>query len=189
MRIIAGALGGRKLHAPRGKSTRPTADRVKEALFNILGAPRARDGRRFRALDLYAGSGALGLEAISRGADEAVLIEQDEAAALAAERNVSDLAVGDRVRVIRGDVGMALRRLDGAFDWVFVDPPYEGGFLDRALRLLGGSKTVADEGTVIAEHAASDAPGDRFGRLLRDDLRRYGQTALSFYRPAVEPAP
>lgn len=182
MRIIAGSLGGRRLHAPRGRSTRPTADRVKEAVFNILGPPRAVENARFRVLDLYAGSGALGLEAVSRGADEALLIDDDADACAAAERNVRDLGLGTKVRVLQREAGLAVRKLDGSFDWVFVDPPYEGGSLDRALRLLGGLPTVAESGVVVAEHDAEDAPEDRYGRLLRDDLRRWGGTAVSFYR-------
>ncbi len=182
MRIVAGSLGGRKLHAPRGRATRPTADRVKEALFSILGAPCPRPGERFRALDLFAGSGALGLEAVSRGADEAVLVDEDDDACEAAARNVRDLGVGARVRVVRREAGAALRGLEGRFQWVFVDPPYEGGALDRALRLLGNAAAVADDGVVIVEHAAASPPADRVGRLVREDLRRWGGTAISFYR-------
>jgi 16S rRNA (guanine(966)-N(2))-methyltransferase RsmD len=181
MRIIAGAYGGRRLHAPRGQTTRPTSDRVKEALFNILGPPQAAEGARFRALDLFAGSGALGLEAISRGADEAVLVDEDPEAIAAAERNVRELGLGKQVKVIRREVGAALQGLDGKFDWVFVDPPYEGGALDRALRILSRGHTVAPTGLVIAEHSAAEPPEDKVGRLVRDDQRRYGQTALSFY--------
>src|SRR5262245_16606522 len=181
MRIIAGVLGGRRLHAPRGRATRPTADRVREALFSILGVPQPREGARFRALDLFAGSGALGLEAVSRGADEAVLIDEDREAAEAAERNVHELGLAGRVRVLRREVGEALRALDGAFDWVFVDPPYEGGALDRALRLLSSSGALAPGGVAVAEHAAAAPPDERYGALVRDDLRRYGDTGLSFY--------
>jgi 16S rRNA (guanine966-N2)-methyltransferase len=187
MRIIAGAYGGRRLHAPPGRSTRPTADRVKEALFSILGPPQRREGARFRALDLFAGSGALGLEAVSRGADEAVLIDEDRAAVEAAERNVRELGLSKQVRVIQREIGAAMRSLDGAFDWIFVDPPYEGGALDRALRLLGNSAAVAAGATIAAEHDAREAPADRYGGLLRDDLRRWGSTAISFYHPEQTP--
>jgi 16S rRNA (guanine966-N2)-methyltransferase len=186
MRIIAGTLGGRRLHAPRGRSTRPTADRVKEALFSILGPPRARAGGRFRALDLFCGSGALGLEAVSRGADEAVLVDEDRDAVEAAERNVRELGLNDRVRVLRREAGAALRDLDGAFAWIFVDPPYDGGALDRALRLLSTSRAVAGDAVVIAEHAAASPPEPRVGRLVRDDARRWGDTAISFYHVAEE---
>src|SRR5262245_44483990 len=104
MRIIAGEFRGRRLVAPRGLSTRPTSDRVKEAIFNILGTPARREGQRFRALDLFAGSGALGLEALSRGADEAVLVDEDRDAAEAATKNVEALGLRGRAKVLRREV-------------------------------------------------------------------------------------
>src|SRR4051812_47228403 len=96
--------------------TRPTADRVKEALFNILGVPEHRAGQPFRVLDLFCGSGALGLEALSRGADEALLVDEDRSAAEAAEKNVAALGMGARARVMRQEVGRALIALEGAWD-------------------------------------------------------------------------
>lgn len=187
MRIIAGDFGGRRLHAPRGLSTRPTADRVKEALFNILGPPVRREGARFRVLDLYAGSGALGLEAISRGADEAVLVDEDRLAVQAAEENVAALGVGAKVRIVSREVGKALTSLDGIFDWVFLDPPYQGGSLDRALRLLGTRNLVA--GIAIAEHDVKNPPDERYGRIALSDRRSWGSIAVSFYRPDEPPKP
>jgi 16S rRNA (guanine(966)-N(2))-methyltransferase RsmD len=180
MRIIAGDFRGRRLLAPRGLHTRPTADRVKEAIFNILGPPLRRPGERFRVLDLFAGSGALALEALSRGADEAVLVESDPEAAAAAERNTAALGVGARARILRREVGAVLRGLEGRFDWIFVDPPYEGGALDRALRLLGRSSLVA--GAVVAEHDAKSPPADSYAGLALADRRRWGSTGVSFYR-------
>lgn len=182
VRIIAGAYRSRRLVLPRGSTTRPTADRVREALFNILGPPSAPVGEPCRVLDLFAGSGALALEALSRGADEAVLVEQDAAAAAAAARNVAALDLAARVRIVDGEVGATLRRLGGRFHWIFLDPPYGGGALDRALRLLGQSPLVAPSGLVIAEHAAASPPAERYGRLVLSDLRRWGGTAVSFYR-------
>jgi len=184
MRIIAGEHRGRRLVAPRGLSTRPTADRVKEAIFNILGAP---DHHPFRVLDLFAGSGALGLEALSRGADEAVLVDEDRDAALAAERNVRALGLEGRARVLRREAGAAIAHLAGPFDWIFLDPPYEGGALDRALRLLGGSPPILGvAGTVIAEHDPRNPPDDRHGALALVDRRRWGSTAVSFYARGEE---
>lgn len=191
VRIIAGAFGGRRLVTPRGLATRPTADRVKEAIFNILGPPRTGSGvvSPFRVLDLFAGSGALGLEAISRGADEAVLVEMDRAAVQAATRNVATLGLEARVRIVPGDAVVVLRRLTGSFSWVFLDPPYGVGTLERMLRLLGDSVLLAPEAMVLAEHEAREAPAERHGRLVLQDRRCYGQTAVSFYRQlATEPA-
>lgn len=165
--------------------TRPTADRVKEALFSMLGPPRPAPGDRFRVLDLFAGTGALGLEAISRGADEAVLVEQDATAVRAVQRNVSSLGAESRVRVLRLEAGRALRTLIDRFDWIFLDPPYQGGALDRALRLLGDGRRLAQSGLVIAEHDAKSPPVDGTGRLALHDRRSWGQTAISLYRLAT----
>ena len=181
MRIISGELKGRRLLAPRGDRTRPTSDRVKEALFSILGRPERRGEQRFRVLDLYCGSGALALEALSRGADEAVLVDEDREAVEVARKNLEALEVSSRARLVRREVGATLVDLDGAFDWVFLDPPYQGGQLDRALRLLGSRDLVA--GVACAEHDANNPPADSYHSLALSDRRRWGDTAVSFYRP------
>jgi 16S rRNA (guanine966-N2)-methyltransferase len=183
-RIVAGELGGRRLVAPAGLTTRPTADRVKEALFSILGAPERRAGERFRVLDLFAGSGALALEALSRGADEAVLVDEEREAAKACEENVRALGLEARARVLHREAGGALRGGLGGFDWIFLDPPYEGGALDRALRLVAQSGALAPGGVVIAEHAAGDGrgPAGSYGALTLVETRSWGDTAISFYR-------
>jgi 16S rRNA (guanine966-N2)-methyltransferase len=120
MRVVAGEFRGRRLQAPRGVRTRPTADRVREALFSILG-----DVSGARVLDLYAGSGALGIEALSRGAESAVFVERDPRAATAIRRNLD--ALGVEQDVIRQDVLRFLARGEGTFDLVFCDPPYDSG--------------------------------------------------------------
>jgi 16S rRNA (guanine966-N2)-methyltransferase len=125
VRVVAGEFRGRRLAAPRGARTRPTADRVREALFSMLG-----DVSGARVLDLYAGSGALGIEALSRGAESAVFVERDPRAVLAIERNLESLGVEQEV--LREDVVRFLRRGAGTFDLVFCDPPY-----DSASRLAG----------------------------------------------------
>jgi 16S rRNA (guanine966-N2)-methyltransferase len=118
VRVVAGEFKGRRLVAPRGAGTRPTADRVREALFSMLG-----DVSGARVLDLYAGSGALGIEALSRGAESAVFVERDQAALAALRRNLD--AVGARAEVRRQDVLRYLARPAGTFDLVFCDPPYD----------------------------------------------------------------
>ena len=125
MRVVAGEFRGRRLAAPRGARTRPTADRVREALFSMLG-----DVSGARVLDLYAGSGALGIEALSRGADSAVFVERDPRAVAAIERNLASL--GLEQQVVRQDAVRFLARAEGMFDLVFCDPPY-----DAAARLAG----------------------------------------------------
>jgi 16S rRNA (guanine966-N2)-methyltransferase len=118
VRVVAGEFKGRRLVAPRGAGTRPTADRVREALFSMLGNVSGA-----RVLDLYAGSGALGIEALSRGAESAVFVERDQAALAALRRNLD--AVGARAEVRRQDVLRYLARPEGTFDLVFCDPPYD----------------------------------------------------------------
>jgi 16S rRNA (guanine966-N2)-methyltransferase len=125
VRVVAGEFRGRRLAAPRGARTRPTADRVREALFSMLG-----DVSGARVLDLYAGSGALGIEALSRGAGSAVFVERDARAVSAIERNLASL--GLEQRVVRQDAARFLARAQGTFDLVFCDPPY-----DSASRLAG----------------------------------------------------
>jgi 16S rRNA (guanine966-N2)-methyltransferase len=125
VRVVAGEFKGRRLSAPRGTRTRPTADRVREALFSMLG-----DVEGARVLDLYAGSGALGIEALSRGADSAVFVERDPNAVAAIERNLA--AIGVDAELVRDDVARFLARADGEFELVFCDPPY-----DSAARLAG----------------------------------------------------
>ena len=120
MRVIAGDFKGRRLHTARGTRTRPTADRVREALFSILG-----DVSGARVLDLYAGSGALGIEALSRGADSAVFVERDERALAALTRNLESVGVVAEVR--RQDVLRFVARPEGTYDLVFCDPPYDDG--------------------------------------------------------------
>jgi 16S rRNA (guanine966-N2)-methyltransferase len=125
VRVVAGAFKGRRLVAPRGTRTRPTADRVREALFSMLG-----DVGGAHVLDLYAGSGALGIEALSRGAESAVFVERDPRAVGAIERNLA--AVGADARIVKQDAGRFLSRGEGTYDLVFCDPPY-----DFASRLAG----------------------------------------------------
>jgi 16S rRNA (guanine(966)-N(2))-methyltransferase RsmD len=179
VRIISGTVGGRTLRAPRGTATRPTSDKVREALFNIL---EARDAVPARVLDLYAGSGALGLESLSRGAERAVFVEESPATCEIIRKNASELGFGDRARIDRARVADWLKRpADGAFGWIFLDPPYAGGELERALRLLASSRLLAPGGVVVCEHEWRNSPSETHGTLALFDRRRYGQTALSFY--------
>jgi 16S rRNA (guanine966-N2)-methyltransferase len=144
VRVIAGEFKGRRLYTARGTRTRPTADRVREALFSMLG-----DVSGARVLDLYAGSGALGLEALSRGAESALFVEHDQRALAALRRNLD--AVGAEAGVRRQDVGRFLARPEGTFDLVFCDPPYDdapaaGAALAEALpAMLGENARIVTE--------------------------------------------
>ncbi len=181
MRVIAGTLGGRRLVAPRGQGTRPTSDRVREALFSALGPIVG-----LNVLDLYAGSGALAIEALSRGASRACCVEQAPTALRALRRNLGDLGLERLCRVVRAPVARALTAVSagGPYQLVFADPPYqrvERGQLAAELDpLTRASGVLAEDVQLILEHGARDTPPE-LARLRLQRTRRYGDTALSFY--------
>lgn len=186
MRVTGGLLGGRVLRAPAGTNTRPTADRVRQALFNILG-PRCEGAQ---VLDLYAGSGALGIEALSRGAAHAVFVESDRRACQVLEKNLLELALPARAAVLCQPVPAAFSRLRGAFELIFADPPYASADLPELLAALGrpGCALLAARALVVVEHGTArrdPVPPERAGDLVCSDRRRYGQTGLAFYVSAT----
>ena len=181
MRIVAGSLGGRVLRAPPGHTTRPTSEKVREAIFAIIG-----DVTGAAVLDLFAGSGALGLEALSRGAAHATFVDAGKPALTALRGNLAALGVGaDRATVVTGDAVAAAARVRpaGATAWrlVLVDPPYASDLAQRAVGALPAAH-LADDAVVVIEHDHRHAPPDTIGSLLRTDQRRYGDTHVSFYR-------
>jgi len=188
MRVIAGQYRSRVLQAPRGLDTRPTSDRLRETLFNVL-APRT-EGAVF--LDLYAGSGAVGIEALSRGAREAIFVEQAEAANRTIRANLASLGIRGGYALEARGVSAALRRLAEAerqVDLVFLDPPYaDAGEYETALGLLGGecATVLAPGGLAIAEHEKRRGLEERYGRLARYRVLQQGDAALSFYRAEPE---
>jgi 16S rRNA (guanine(966)-N(2))-methyltransferase RsmD len=181
VRIIAGEFKGRRLHTPRGLTTRPTADQVRIALMDTL-APRLPGAR---LLDLFAGAGGVGLEALSRGAAHATFVEQDARAVAALRRNVETLGVGARARVLALDALRALARLEaeGAhFDIVFLDPPYDTELTAAALTRLGAGRVAAPGAIVVAQHLTKHAPAAEIGALVAYRARRFGETTLTFFR-------
>lgn len=177
MRIIAGALKGRRLESPDWPGLRPTADKLRETLFNILGP---LDGAR--VLDGCAGTGAVGIEALSRGAAHVTFVERDARAVRLIERNLAHAGIGaDRRDIIRADLAVAVRRLPGQpFDLIFLDPPYGARELSGALEAV--EPIVADSTQLVVEHAARDAAPDRSGRLARVRDVKSGDSSLAFYR-------
>jgi 16S rRNA (guanine966-N2)-methyltransferase len=184
MRVIAGYLGGRRLVAPPGSETRPTSDRVREAMFSILGDVEGKE-----VLDLYAGTGALGIEALSRGAVSATFVEHARRPLAALRHNLRQLDLESRARVVAARVERVLSAppwTPATFDLVFLDPPYASmreGLLGRdAARAL--DSRLADSlrvgGRIVIEHAASDAAPILRG-MMNESTRKYGDTALSFY--------
>ena len=185
MRVIAGTFRSRTLQAPPGQATRPSSDRLRETLFNVL-APRI-PGARF--LDLYAGSGAVGIEALSRGAAEVVFVERAAPPLKALRANLARLEITESVQIVPETVAGFLRKLEivPRFDLVFLDPPYDAADEYAAvLGLLGGSAAgILDAGAlVIAEHFRKDTLEDHYGALRRTRLLQQGDAALSFYAMA-----
>ena len=211
MRIIAGTLRSRPLRAPHGADTRPTSDRLRETLFNVL-APRIQ-GAAF--LDLYAGSGAVGIEALSRGARSAEFVDESRAAIEVLRANLAQFGIGNQARIYPGSVAKWLRRaaagraldsaeaaaksageaaesktpgeLLGVFDLVYLDPPWDAQKeYEIALEMLGGSarRLLAPNALVIAEHRRKFALEAFYGILERTRLLEQGDAALSFFRLA-----
>jgi len=182
LRVTGGVLRGRRLRVPRGTAVRPTSDRVRESLFARLGD---LDGAR--VLDLCAGSGALGIEALSRGAAALVSVERSSVVARVLAENLEALGVADRARLLRADVVAALQRLARQaerFDLVLFDPPYaEIDATGRALRALATSGILAPRATVVVE-ASRRAPPPAVDGLVAVDERRYGDTVLHWLEPA-----
>lgn len=172
MRVVAGEAGGRQLVAPEGTNTRPTSDRVREAIFNMLFSLDAIDDAR--VCDLYAGSGALGIEALSRGAASCVFVERDRAAIEAIHENLETLGFEDRATVVQADVLAWIDRAAGdsaEFDLVLADPPYAEEDWDTLLDRIDSAIFVAESSTPIAANPRWDA--------LRE--KKYGTTLVSVF--------
>lgn len=183
MRIIAGTYRSRILKSLKGQSLRPTSDRLRETLFNILGPAIA--GSRF--LDLYAGTGAVGIEALSRGASDAVFVDNHPAAVKLIRENLALLEIAAGAQVIAANAAEALARLvarnSSSFDFVFLDPPYAAeGEYDLVLRSLGRSLLISEGSIVVAEHRKTLNLEETYGALVRYRVLKQGDAALSLYR-------
>jgi 16S rRNA (guanine(966)-N(2))-methyltransferase RsmD len=181
MRVIGGAAKGRRLLAPKGQAVRPTADRVKESLFNIL----PRDFSGMKVLDLFAGTGNLSIEALSRGADHAVLVDSSERSVAVIKENLRRLSFATKTEVWVAPAARSLRALarrKESFDIIFLDPPYDQGLAKRSLAIIAQCNLLDDSGTIVVEHSAREALQRRYDSLELHDERRYGDTLLSFYK-------
>ena len=177
MRIVAGEWRGRPIEAPPGKGTRPTADRVRETLFSML-ASRLGSFEGLRVADLFAGSGALGFEALSRGAASATFVERDAGAAAAIKRNAEKLGASERVRVIAGSA-LALPRSD-PFDLILADPPYARGSGSAAVHAILKAGWLAHGGWLSVETSRGEAADP--GELALDSARDIGSARLTLLR-------
>ena len=183
MRVISGKLRGKRLFSPKGLNLRPTSDRVKEAIFNIL----QDQFQGQNVLDLFAGTGALGIECLSRGARRAVFVEESPRSLSALRRNIEECRLKEQAEVLGRKVLPALKILEArgeAFGIIFLDPPYDKGEARRVLEALSRSSILTPGTLVVAEHSLTEEI-DPIPFLQRIDLRKYGRTRISFFRPAA----
>ena len=180
MRIISGRAKGKRLNSPKDQRIRPTADRVKESLFNMLTEPW--EGKR--VLDLFSGTGSLGLEAASRGAREIVFVENARSALDVLKKNISLCGFGASVRVLAMPVLRGLTRLEQqgeSFHTIFADPPYDKGWVMRIIRAIRAHRLLAVEGVLVVEHSFHEPVPEAVGDLRRVNQRTYGDTVISFF--------
>jgi len=181
MRVIAGTSRGRRLVPFSGRNIRPTPDRVREALFSIL---QSRLGRfaGLKVLDLFAGSGALAIEALSRGALSACLVEMDKESVKVIRSNLEHCQMPDKAQVVVGDAWQALQQFRaGSFDLIFVDPPFDQGLAEQALVEVDRLRVLSERGILCTETRSSETLPEEIGYLSRVDQRRYGTIVLNFY--------
>ncbi|MCP4746997.1 MAG: 16S rRNA (guanine(966)-N(2))-methyltransferase RsmD [Desulfobacteraceae bacterium] len=180
MRIISGLLKGRKIKTVKGMNTRPTSDRVRESLFNILN----EKPKGAKVLDLFAGTGALGLEALSRGASDAVFIDYNHQAISVLRQNIHLLGLKDRAKILQWDISKNLKCLKAYpfyFNLVFLDPPYGQALCKPALIHIQRQGSLAHGAVVVIEHEASEVIDYLSEDFFLKDTRIYGRTALSFF--------
>src|SRR3954468_771124 len=184
MRIIAGKYRSRQIQTVAGNDVRPTTDMLRETLFNVVSAVRPIEDTVW--LDVYAGSGAVGIEALSRGAREVYFVESSKKAVAVIRKNLSALKIGSGWEIVERDADAALRRLDSqaiASDVCFIDPPYaEEQEYEDTLGFLSQSQMIGPQSLVIAEHSKRYDPGDQVGALVRFRKLKQGDAVLSFFK-------
>lgn len=184
MRISAGALRGRRLESPKGVGTRPTSDLLRQAIFNVVG-PRVVGAQ---VLDLYAGTGAIGLEALSRGAAHATFVERARDALRCLRANLVALDLLDQGTILADDALAALRQLAAAarrFDCVFLDPPYGAALSRPCVEALASGDLLSENALIVVQAFHKESLPDAAGRLRQGFRRRYGESSLTLYAPAV----
>lgn len=180
MRVVSGSCKGRMLKSVAGKQTRPTTDKVKEAIFNIIG-PYFAGGT---ALDLFAGSGALGIEALSRGVERVLFVDRDMKAFQTVKENVNRCGLEEKTEIYRNDAVRALKAIvkrEIYFDYIFIDPPYKKQKIIQLLEIIDEETLLNDDGVIVCEHEASIQLPSQIGDLhcIRHEV--YGITAISLY--------
>lgn len=180
MRITGGRSRGKTLASLRGMNIRPTSSKVREAVFNILG----QDMTGIMVLDLFAGTGILGIEALSRGAEAAVFIDKSDQSIKIINKNLTLCGYEDRCRVLKRDItkGSAFESLTGGIDLVFIDPPYGKGIIPPVLMMLSRCGILSERAFVMTESSKNDLLPERSGTILLFDTRIYGETKIDIYR-------
>lgn len=178
MRVIAGEYKGRRLATPRDYSVRPTTDKVKEALFSILAdvIPESR------VLDLFSGTGNLGIEALSRGAELCVFVDNSKDSLKLIKENIEYCRAGNNAKVIAGDYKKALMRANEQFDVILLDPPYDGGYLENCFELIDEYDVLDDDGVIVAEHRKEEKLPEHIYGFEKIKERKYGIIMLSIYK-------
>lgn len=182
MRVITGTAKGVRLLTPDGMKTRPTADRVKEGLFSII--QFEVEGRS--VLDLFAGTGQLGIEALSRGAKDAVFVDFSQPAVKLVKENLRRARLDDRATVLQSDYESYLRVCRQKFDLIFLDPPYAEKYLENAMKIISEIDILRDGGIIICEKTADKAFESDFGALQKQKEYRYGNTSLVLFRKVTD---
>lgn len=179
VRVSGGILKGRRLNPVKGANIRPTSEKVRGALFSVLAQ---RISRCHRVLDLYAGTGVLGIEALSRGVDWVDFVEMDYKLARRIRENLEDFSLADKGCVYTTKVENALTNLSGRYDVVFSDPPYDMLDVEHVMEKLSRNFIVDREGVVVLEHRYDTTIFETYDNLIRTDIRKYGDTAVSFFK-------
>lgn len=185
MRVVSGTAKGRQLKSVPGTITRPTSDKVKEAIFSSIG-PYFNGGW---ALDLFAGTGALGIEALSRGMERAVFIDMDRKCMDVIKQNLETTGLANKAEIYRNEASKALKALAKRkvkFDLVFLDPPYKFKFMDEHMQFIAVNRLVSAEALIVVEHEATYNYGPRIGVFIMDNYAVYGDTAVTTYRIAPD---
>ncbi|MFQ5873702.1 MAG: 16S rRNA (guanine(966)-N(2))-methyltransferase RsmD [Dehalococcoidia bacterium] len=182
MRVIAGTAKGRRLASPRGSSVRPSSERVRSAVFSTLESAGADLGR---VLDLYAGTGSFGIEALSRGVGWVDFVEQDPKHAAVIKANLTATGLEGRARVYRRSVERALDSFEDTYGVIFLDPPYADSDLGVVMERLARSQLAGEDTTIVVEHSRHTTLGDSYGGFTRGKMRRYGDTVVSIYHQEV----
>lgn len=180
MRVIAGTAKGRPLKAVPGMNTRPTTDKVKEAIFSMIG-PYFDGGL---ALDLFAGTGGLGIEVLSRGADKAIFVDREKVSIDVIRQNVNAANLADRSEIYRNDADRAVKAMakrGDQFRYIFLDPPYKMTNMDEMLQSIASHNLIEQDAIIVVEHDSSHVYPEQFGGFVQRKYAKYGETAVTIY--------